>query len=586
VITANSRASSFVRGTPDVLARHIGGRDAAALLSVVLAAVAIPLGLAAAAGAIGLPSNDDWVYIRSATHLFDTGNIDWAAAVAQQADHHVAGHVTAFLGQLFLSQPFLWLSGGDPWAFTAFGLTMAAIGIGSTYLLARRFVGIGSALLVVMVTLSFPGFIRTSASFMTDVPAFGLVMLCLLLGTLWLQDVGGRSALVASLAVGLIAFSIREFAAAGPLAVLVAGWARNRPSDRSWLVGSSIFVALGGVAVVTISRSSTGQASPSTPGFWGVTELPLAFATLAAVVLPAVVLAVAPRIRGLSPKLIIAATLACLALIPLDKVFLGNLWTADGLAANQLLAGARDPVFGEGAWAVSRLLAIGAAILTAILVTDIVRHRVPRQWSASSTSMVARRIMTGRAALLIVFLLGYGVGLLLYGVVGGLFDRYLYPMVPVAAILLLLRPVRPWAPGTRQAMAHGTLIWLMVSAFVIAGNSFAYDTARYREGQTAVALGYDAATVDAGYEWVGMYGSGLEQTIEPTGVNWWQAIWSSFRPCAILSNSQFELDGYRLVRVNQSAYRQFLFFGPDQALYLYGADLGGCPTLPIVSAQR
>ena len=95
-----------------------------------------------------------------------------------------------------------------------------------------------------------------------------------------------------------------------------------------------------------------------------------------------------------------------------------------------------------------------------------------------------------------------------------------------------------------------------------------------------MGLGYDATTVDAGYEWVGIHAVGDEnETFEPKGLNWWQNLFPSFRPCAILSNAPFDVPGYELVRENPSAYRQYLLFGPAQPLYLYGADLAGrCPT--------
>jgi hypothetical protein len=93
-------------------------------------------------------------------------------------------------------------------------------------------------------------------------------------------------------------------------------------------------------------------------------------------------------------------------------------------------------------------------------------------------------------------------------------------------------------------------------------------------------MGYDPQTVDAGYEWVGSHGTGTQQSFDPTGINWWEDIWTSFRPCAVLSNSPVEIDGYRLIRVNPSAYKQYLLFGPDQGLYLYGASMDGCPTPP------
>ena len=76
------------------------------------------LWLARADGAIGLPNGDDWVYKQGADSLFRTGSIDMPA------------HTTAAIGQVLMAQPFLALSGGDPWAFTAFGLVMACIGIG------------------------------------------------------------------------------------------------------------------------------------------------------------------------------------------------------------------------------------------------------------------------------------------------------------------------------------------------------------------------------------------------------------------------------------------------------------------------
>ena len=74
-------------------------------------------------------ANDDWVYMRAANGVYETGQVG------------AFGHTTAFIGQLGLVQPFLWLSGGQPWAFTAFGLVMAALGTACTYLLARRYLG-------------------------------------------------------------------------------------------------------------------------------------------------------------------------------------------------------------------------------------------------------------------------------------------------------------------------------------------------------------------------------------------------------------------------------------------------------------
>ena len=165
--------------------------------------------------------------MRAAMGVYETGQVG------------AFGHTTAFVGQLGLVQPFLWLSGGQPWAFTAFGLVMAGLGIACTYLLARRYLGIGSAVMVVLLVLAFPGFARSSASFMTDVPTYALMMLCLLLGTRSGDDGWARASLVAAVAVGVLATSIREFALAAPLAVLIAAWVRSWPRHRALALSAS-----------------------------------------------------------------------------------------------------------------------------------------------------------------------------------------------------------------------------------------------------------------------------------------------------------------------------------------------------------
>ena len=545
-------------------------RDVVALAGLLVAGVGVPLWMAAAAGAVGIPTNDDWVYMRAATALFGTGAVD------------MPGHTAAFIGQLVLVQPFLWLSAGDPWAFTAFGLFMTSIGIAATYLLARRYVGRGSAVLVVLSVVAFPGFARESASFMTDVPAYALAMVCLLLGTAWLQGDGGRWTLVASLGAGVLAVSVREFAIAAPVAILLAAWARDRVRRPQLVVRSSVLiVGLAGVLAISVWLVAR---SASQFQFGRSIDLGPAFATLAAILLPAMVLYVAKRTATFSAiQVIVSAAIVLLLCLPNGPI-VGNLWTADGLAANQLLPGVRDPVFGALPWAVSGRLALFAAILAATAALSWTRIAFASASSASTARLVAVRIAGGREGLLVLFMLGYAAEVVLYSSVGGVFDRYLYPLVPVAAITLL-RAAQPLRFGRSHAFAHGAFVWLVVSAVMIAANSFAYDAARYRAGTAAVAMGYDATTVDAGYEWIGLHGRGTENLdFDPASPGWWwEDIWPSFRRCAVLSNTPLDLAGYTLIRGNHSAYRQYLFLGPDEPLYLYGASLDGCPRPPLPS---
>ncbi len=550
--------------------KGLGAGDIWALAGLLVVGMAIPLALAAAAGAIGLPSNDDWVYRRAADSLFRTGVVD------------MPGHTASAIGQIALIQPFLWLSRGEPWAFLAFGLTMSSIGIASTYLLARRFIAMAWAVLVVLLVLAFPGFLRVSATFMTDVPTYALEMLCLLLGARWLQGDGGRMTLIASLAVGVFAASIREFAVAAPLAVLLAAWAQDRPGERALLTALSVGMFAGLVVVLVVSRTSS-QGAPSSVQLAQLNNLGPAFATLAAVLLPATLLYMGGHLSKFTPEQIaLGAGLACLMLVLPTGPLLGNLWRPDGITGSDVLAGTREPVFGDIIWGLSQQLAVVAAILAAaIIVRWFQRNLVSDRPLLSATSSLIQTVR-GPVGLLVLFLAGYAAELVLYGSLGSLFDRYLYPMVPVAAILILRRAPNPIGTGRSHALSHGAFAWLAISAIVLTANSFAYDAARYREGEAAVAMGYSAQTVDAGYEWVGSHGIGpLNPDFDPTNENWWQDIWTSFRPCAILSSSPIAIPGYTMLRENHSAYRQYLFFGPDEPLYLYGASrLDGCPAPP------
>ena len=386
-------------------------------------------------------------------------------------------------------------------------------------------------------------------------------------------------------ALGLLAVSIREFALAAPVAILVAAWARNRPQERAWLAGVSIVLAAGLVGVAYLSASVSGHGAPATLNPRALIALAPAFATLAAVVLPATLLYVGRRLPSISrEQILVAVALVGFLVVEPRGPLLGNLWTQYGSTANSVLSGSRPPLINSTAWGLSRDIALFAAVLAAAVALSWSLRSISGVSSVSTAKMQATRILRSREAPLVLFLLGYAAELALFSLLGALFDRYLYPMVPVAAILLLRqfalrRSGQPLRLGRSHALALGAFAWLVASALIIAANSFAYDAARYREGEAAVALGYDATTVDAGYEWVGAHAVGPEQvTTDPTKLTWWEALWPSFRPCAVLSNTPLDLPTYELIRVNPSAYRQYLFFGRARPMYLYGAHLAGCPT--------
>lgn len=102
-----------------------------------------------------------------------------------------------------------------------------------------------------------------------------------------------------------------------------------------------------------------------------------------------------------------------------------------------------------------------------------------------------------------------------------------------------------------------------------------------------IAMGFDAATVDAGYEWVGFHASGAGNAAPRTYNMMWYDDWiASTRPCAMVLSSPVEIDGFPLLAVERSAYRQYLFAGSVEPLYLYGTEAAGCPPLPSAAPER
>ena len=422
---------------------------------------------------------------------------------------------------------------------------------------------------------------------MTDVPAFALAMLCLLLGIRSLQGDGRRVTFVASVAVGLLAVSIREFAIAAPVAVLLAAWARNRPDERAWLAALSGVLVAGVACILLVAASVPGHGAPRAPDPGRLTFVGSAFATLAAVLLPATALALGRRTATFrAAHLILAAGLIGAGLICLAVVFpygpiVGNYWMPIGLGGDAFLSGTRDFVIGANAWALSAQIAWFAAILVAALALRWGSDKFARITSWPTAKEAALGIARSREAPLGIFLAAYAVGIVFFTSTSYPFDRYLYPMVPAAAILLLQGAALRSQSSLSRPLAQAAIAWLVASAFIIAANSFAYDAARWRAGDAAVAMGYDARTVDAGYEWVGYHVSGAESGSGSYGLSWYDDVLLAHSPCAVVSNSPLNIGTFRPISVDRWAYRQYLFFGPAEPLYLYGSVADDCPPLGV-----
>ena len=205
------------------------------------------------------PDNDDFGYRRVATTLFEEGRIQFTGWT-----------VMTLLGQILFTLPFLWVLGGSPWAFAVSSAALVGIGIVASYDLARRLLTPPRATFAVLTVLLIPGVLRNTTTFMTDLPAFAGEMLCLGLGAAAIgrtEDQHRWRWLTASLVAGCWAFSIREFALAAPVAVLVVAFMSD-PSRRVGRYAVAAVAVLGACgASFLVIGAMPGQQDTTVPLF-------------------------------------------------------------------------------------------------------------------------------------------------------------------------------------------------------------------------------------------------------------------------------------------------------------------------------
>ena len=258
---------------PAALSRR-SRRDLLAIGALLIVGAALPAAFALASGAASIPRNDDWVYRRIALELSETGILSL---------HRVT---TMMVGLIAVVQPILALVPNKQNAFVFAGTAFAIVAIFAAYGLSRRFLPTWQAGIAASLLLIFPGYLAYATSFMTDVPALAAQLGCLAIGV---RAIRGREVrpwpLVISLVVGFAGFSIREFAAAAPIAVVAAAvWARPRKVS-SWVIGLTFGICC--IALYVAKAAQIGQiASGGTGGGTLASIVPVA-TTLSFVTFPA-----------------------------------------------------------------------------------------------------------------------------------------------------------------------------------------------------------------------------------------------------------------------------------------------------------
>jgi hypothetical protein len=566
---APSTAVRYERASNVERADHGARLDRVALVGLTLLSIGLPLIVAGAGGALGIPRNDDFSYQGILFHWSRTGSLrfdNWPAMT--------------LVGQLVIARPVVELVGARVTALQILTTVIGTAGACASYLLLRRATVRGVAVAAVLTTLLGPLWAPLAASFMTDVWAYTAIVLCLFVGSVGLTSQGGpRLALLASsAAIGLIAVSIRESGFIAPVAVLgVAGWSfiprsrrrSARPTATSWrkedgfalmLIAAVLVAAVGLVLGWRSSIPFGGQSSLKTVratledlsrlDIWGTVVEPSfkSLFTLGLLTLPATALVSLRRLTrrlGHPPAVALGASLtaAVVAILAWRSGPVGN-YVMRQLGPS-LSLGTPDDRLSNVAWsAIAVVSAYSCFVLVLCVVSALARlsggHPRMGEERDSGNRVMARRVVTTFSVL--------SIGLMIVSGPFGqpIYDRHLLPLVPfVAAFVMMEGGIRPFARKRFVLVASSVLGAFAVLSLVFSTSSAVYDGTRWRAASDLVASGIEPMRIDGGLDWVGFHSGEPQRSdnVRSPEATWWASSYDDFRPCVLIVSGKEELGG-------------------------------------------
>jgi hypothetical protein len=459
------------------------------------------------------------------------------------------------VGQLVIAAPLVLVVGRSITAIHVLSAFVSFAGLLAVVWMGRLMVRPALAVLVAVTVAASPLWGPMATTYMTDNWAFTFQIAALALA---FEAFRRRPLSVpwftASMAVGVVAISIRQYAAIPVVAVaLVALLQVLREGDRSRLrkvLAVCAVSAIAAVAVVALWSTvpNTKLLAPSMPTLRllrRTVKLDTGYLRLFGALLAPVVIAARPvrivrRAWGASRVL----TLLVLAgpggwmLLQYRRLpnvpFVGNYLAREGVLAQDVLAGLRPPVM--PAVIFDALTWIGmAAVLVMLLATVPFVTELPgklRRWRTLPDSPEVAVLGLS----VVVFAVAYTLATLTDLPV---FDRYALPLLPMVAFLLLRSTAARsaasvpdaeadadagsgtrepgadapalgdggddrWAP-VRNGLAVLTVVALALVGMAYTADSASYDATRWHVGELVVAKGYSPLQVDEGFEWVGWH---------------------------------------------------------------------------------
>ncbi len=492
--------------------------------ALIVVGLVIPLVVASHYGALGIPRSDDWSYLVTLFRWVHEGRLSFNGWVSM-----------TLVGQLLLAAPVAAVTGQSIWVIqvssAVFGLggLFALLALGQQTLRSR-----GAALFVSLTIACGPMWAPLATTYMTDVPAFVVQMAALALaGVAFRCRPFSTAWLTASVIVGFVGISIRQYGAVPVVAILiVAVCVSAAEKDRHRLrisLGLSLALALATVAllgwwttlpdVLTVTpkvptRSTIIDTVLNAAGFVRLTGLLLCPVLLLA--RPVRVVRSAWRASPITTVILGGGTSMGLAATYLRSTrvpFVGNYVDRLGVLSSDVLTGHRANVIPTLGFDLLVWVGTAAGALLAFAAVPAL-VRTAGRWKHRDFA-----IGDPMTAVLGWSVLGFSVayaGAVATGL--PIFDRYALPAIPLVGLLVLRSAERAEAgaglPVGREHAANGSrsvrswfvpivgLVGLAVVSLGFATDSASFDATRWRVATIAARRGYGASHVDGGFEWV------------------------------------------------------------------------------------
>ncbi|MEP6626126.1 MAG: hypothetical protein ABJC79_16890 [Acidimicrobiia bacterium] len=512
--------------TPPVTAPRSGASWTAAVVSLFVLGVVIPLVVASHYGALDIPRSDDWSYLVTLFRWIDHGRLGFNDRVSM-----------TLIGQLVVTAPIVAVFGDSIRAVHVFSALIGFGGLIGLFVLAGQLLPCRRGALLIAITIAVgPLWAPLAATYMTDVPAFAVQMVSLAMAVAAVR--GPRLALgrlAASLALAFLAISIRQYEFIPAVAVIiVATWVAARGPDRSQL--RAVIAMAGTLVIATIGLLAWWSSlpdglslspNPQTSGLIpNLVVQSAGFLRLTGLLLVPVVVWIGPgriarRAWTASRAITIATVGFATTWLLVTYVrspatpFVGNYVDRRGVLSTDVLKGSRVLVMPATLF---DLLVVAGSIAGILLLLSMVEP---------GTRLVERLRTRDRAlrdpgtAIVVLTVAGFTAAYTIaIATKLPIFDRYALPAIPLVGLLAMAtmnRPVpvsvvpevrvpRHSSGGAIRLVAIGLVLSLFAGVgLLFSTDSAAFDATRWRVDTATVRRGYSPLAVYGGFEWISFH---------------------------------------------------------------------------------